>query len=54
MVRSGFSPALLAGWQDENKIQMARSGTLVAEGSELYGTSEGNPSSTARARQVAV
>lgn len=54
MVRKGFSPSLLAGWQDGDKIQAACSDTLVAEGSELYGTSKGDTGSAARARQVAV
>lgn len=54
MVRKGFSPSLLAGWQDGDKIQAACSDTLIAEGSEPHGTSEGDTGSIARARQVAV
>lgn len=54
MVRRVFSLTLLAGWQDGDKIQAAWSGTLVEEGSEPHGTSEGDTGSTARARQVAV
>lgn len=54
MMRRGFSSTLLAGWQDGDKIRVARSGTLITEGSEPYGTSEGDTGSTARAKQVAV
>lgn len=54
MVRRVFSPTLLAGWQDGDKIQVVCSDTLIAEGSEPHGTSEGDTGSTARARQVAV
>lgn len=54
MMRRGFSPTLLAGWQDGDKIQVVCSDTLIEEGGEPHGTSEGDTGSTARARQVAV
>lgn len=48
-----FPPALLAEWQDGDKMMAGFFATLVAEGSEGHGLSKDDTSCSARARQIA-
>lgn len=47
------SPALLAGWQDGDKMMAEFFVTLVAEGSEGHELSKDDTGCSARARQIA-